>query len=165
MHTEQDEINKLREVLDYNPDTGVFRWKRRKWNRGGRIAGYVERKGYLVLHVFNKKYKAHRVAFALTYNRWPKPVCDHINRDKLDNRIVNLREATQSLNVCNSKMPKTNTSGVKGVTWIKHRKRWRAKIGFDGKHYELGRGFKTIEEAAKVVAQKRQELHGEFARD
>ena len=165
MKTEQDEINMLREYLDYNPDTGVFVYKSRKWNRGGKIAGYIDARGYTKISARKRRYAAHRVAFAFIHNRWPMPACDHINGDKLDNRIANLREATQSLNMCNSRIPKTNTSGIKGVSWIKSKKRWRAKIGFDGKCYELGRGFKTKEEAAKAVAQKRQELHGEFARD
>jgi hypothetical protein len=165
MRTEQDEINMLREHLDYNPDTGVFRWKQARGHMvKGSIAGTIANTGYRRLHVFRKQYSAHRVAFAFIHNRWPKPVCDHINGDSLDNRIFNLREATTAGNSQNCRKPKNNTSGIKGVSWHKKDKRWQAQIRVNYKPYYCG-NFKTLEEAALAVAQKRQELHGEFARD
>ena len=91
-------------------------------------------------------------------------MCDHINGDPLDNRIDNLREVTRSLNMCNSRIYKTNKVGIKGVRWHKQNKRWEVQIRFNKKMQYRGY-FKALEEAAKAVAQKRQELHGEFARD
>lgn len=111
MESEQAEINMLRELLDYNPDTGVFRWK---WARGGKggkfkgpykgaIAGSADR-GRRRLKVLRRVYAAHRVAFAFTYDRWPQPFCEHINGESLDNRIVNLRETADPIKQVNSRV-------------------------------------------------------------
>jgi hypothetical protein len=130
----------------------------------GTIAGAINTKGYKQIGLAGKRHLAHRIAFAFTYNRWPQPMCDHINGDPLDNRIDNLREVTRSLNMCNSRIYKTNKVGIKGVRWHKQNKRWEVQIRFNKKMQYRGY-FKALEEAAKAVAQKRQELHGEFARD
>lgn len=166
MGAEHDAIDMLRKIFHYNSETGEFRYK---YSRGsaskGSLAGIIDTAdGYRVIRVLGRQYAAHRVAFALTYNRWPQPLCDHINGDKLDNRIVNLREATHTDNLCNSRTPKSNKSGYKGVHWHKRDKRWRARVKLNRKEYVCGH-FKTVEEAAQAVAKKRQELHGEFARD
>jgi hypothetical protein len=88
---------------------------------------------------------------------------DHINGDSLDNRIENLREATQSLNGANSKLAKSNTSGFKGVTWRKDTKKWMAQITKNKKHYNLG-SFENIEAAATAYRIAAEKLFGEFAR-
>lgn len=87
---------------------------------------------------------------------------DHIDCDRLNNRISNLRAATQSQNGMNSKMSKNNTSGVKGVHWGADGK-WRAAIIIKHRMIALG-GFDRLEDAAAVVADAREKLHGEFAR-
>jgi hypothetical protein len=163
--TAKDDIELLRELLDYNPETGEFLWKYRMGPEAlpGTIVGFPC-DGYWRIRVFGKLYMGHRVAYALMHGRWPKPACDHINSDGLDNRAVNLREATFAQNLQNRRIFKSNKSGVKGVCWVKSMKKWRGYVGYKGKHSYCGH-FDTVEEAAKAVEKKRRELHGEFARD
>ena len=87
---------------------------------------------------------------------------DHINRDTLDNRKCNLRESTKSQNMMNSKVSKRNTSGVKGVSWIKERKRWVASLKFEGKNYHIGY-FIKIEEAIQARIDYEAKLVKEFS--
>jgi len=90
-------------------------------------------------------------------------ILDHINGNKLDNRIENLRPATSSQNNSNSVKQKRNTSGIKNVYWNKNIKKWTVIIGVDKKLKYFG-SYNSIEEAAEVAKQKRNELHKEFAR-
>ena len=89
-------------------------------------------------------------------------IIDHINGDKLDNRIENLRSATVGQNQHNRKTNTNNTSGYKGVCWDKAMKKWRARIKLEDKSIHLGY-FTNAEEADKVVRAAREELHGSFA--
>ena len=86
---------------------------------------------------------------------------DHRNGNGLDNRLCNLRPATIQENNCNRGTPKNNTSGIKGVSWNTERGKWKARITYNGKEYNLGY-FDDIKEAETVVRSKREELHGEF---
>jgi hypothetical protein len=160
-----DEIEMLRELLDYNPDTGEFRWKYRMGPEAlpGAIAGCVEGNGYWRIRVFGQPYAGHRLAFAFIHGKWPDPACDHINGDKLDNRADNLREATFAQNLQNRRTFKSNKSGVKGVCWSKTKKMWRGYVGHKSGQVYCGH-FDTVEAAAEAVEKKRRELHGEFAR-
>jgi hypothetical protein len=83
-------------------------------------------------------YFSHRIIWAWVYGEWPKQTLDHINRNRLDNRIVNLREADHGLQMRNSRILKGNTSGVKGVHWENGRNRWRASMHWDKKVVCLG---------------------------
>tara|TARA_R110002049_G_scaffold286676_1_gene468478 strand:- start:4 stop:621 length:618 start_codon:yes stop_codon:yes gene_type:complete len=112
----------------------------------------------------DKKMQAHRVAFFLHhghYPQWPNSV-DHINRDGCDNRIVNLREVTAREQSANTGLSKANTSGVKGVSFLKDKGKWRASMNIDGKKTNLGT-FLTMNEAvaARLQAEKRVLSHGE----
>lgn len=104
----------------------------------------------------------HRLAWFLHYGEWPTCQVDHINGDRHDNRISNLRLASSSENQRNRKRPKNNTSGYKGVSWIEHYQMWQATIKFDGKNKYLGR-FDTPEEASDAYNKAALRHHGEFA--
>ena len=90
---------KIENELNYDPSTGAFTWKTPKRGRRQKL-GSICTKGYLQISVDGKKYMAHRLAWYLTYNRWPTEI-DHINRVKLDNRISNLREVSHKENCLN----------------------------------------------------------------
>ena len=139
----QEEVKKL---LDYNPDTGEFIWKRREnvketWNSryAGKIAGSYNQLGYRKLAIHNKTYKLHRVVWLYVYGYWPK-LLDHINGVRDDNRIDNLREVSQSMNRHNMSLINTKSkySELRGVTFCKKVKKWKAQITRDRKCYFIG---------------------------
>jgi len=94
--------------------------------------------GYATGTIFTRQYLAHRVAWAITNGEWPKDQIDHINHDKTDNRISNLRDVTQTENQKNASVRKDNTSGVVGVNWSKQLSKWRARISVSGRNKCLG---------------------------
>jgi hypothetical protein len=155
---------RLREVLDYNAETGVFLWKVATSSRNavGSPAGAINNVGYRVICVDGKNYLAHRLAWLYVHGVWPEHEIDHINRDRADNRLINLRQATKSQNMVNGNTRSDNKSGYKGVTWHKGSQKWRAVVQKDGKQYQIGM-FTDIEEAAKAYAEFAAKLHGEFA--
>lgn len=111
--------NELRALLTYDKDTGVFR---RNTSSGGQeigsIAGTISKYGYIRIRIKNKAYFAHRLAWLYEYGVWPENEIDHINGEKSDNRLINLREASRSGNNHNKNI-KNSASGVKGVSWSK----------------------------------------------
>ncbi len=153
----------LTQVLDYNPDTGIFIWKSPLSNRVkvGDVAGQLDTHGHRMISVNGIRYGAHRLAWFYFYKVWPKDEIDHENLLKDDNRISNLREATHQQNVYNVKKRRHNTTGFKGVTFHKAANKFMAQIRADGKYIYLGL-FDTPEDAhaAYVVASK--EHHGEY---
>lgn len=145
------DVQILRAVLDYEPDTGRFFWKPRRiadlgsatgashrqlesWNDryAGKEALRDNSRGYLGGFILRRRFKAHRVAWAIHYGVWPQLQIDHINRIRSDNRIVNLREVTNSQNQLN----RDRSAG--GVTWHKQRSRWHARITHEGDRKHLG---------------------------
>ncbi len=152
----------IREQLDYDPETGNFKWK---MSRPGIIPGQSPKMkatkwGYLRITILGVTTMAHRLAWLHHYGRWPEGDIDHANRDRGDNRITNLREATRSQNLANKK---TRRNGLKGVTFHKHRGRWSARANKDGKAHHFGY-FDTEEEAHAAYCTGAVKLHGEFAR-
>lgn len=158
------DVEKLRARLRYDPDTGVFTWAFKHCGvRLGAAAGSLNPKGYVQIKFDGKNHWAHRLAWVFVYGVMPTAVLDHINGDKADNRIQNLREATPAQNAANHKMLTTNTSGFRGVTWNATDRKWMATAQHMRKRYRLGR-FRTLEEAVQaydtfVIAKR-----GEFAR-
>lgn len=147
-------------LLAYDPGTGVLTWRvdRGRLAKAGSAAGAVNSHGYLNLKVHGKNYKAHRLAWLLHTGSWPSQHIDHIDGDRANNRIDNLRECSSAENHQNlGKSPK-NTSGVTGVSVHKQTGRWQAKITLDGKQIYLGL-FETIEEAAAARAEAKQRFH------
>jgi HNH endonuclease len=132
---------KLKEVLCYAPDTGIFTWKIntcRSQTKIGDSAG-SRSNGYLEICINQRRYKAHRLAWLYTHGYFPENQIDHIDRNPANNSIKNLREVSQVCNNRNTGNPKRNTSGVKGVWFCKVTKKWAAEIKILGKKIFLGR--------------------------
>lgn len=170
------DVELIKRLLDYNPETGAFTWKERppsdfpllrlyeRWRKSfaGRPAGTVNGSGHLVIRINNQRVRAHRLAWLIMTGEQPPPEIGHRDRNPANNRWRNLREATRSQNNANSKTKSTNTSGFRGVS--RHQDgRWYAYANFEGKRHYLGL-HDTAEQAAEVAAAKRLELHQEFAR-
>lgn len=117
---------KIADLLSYDPDTGIFRWKvPGQGRRVGGIAGHFDPAGYNLVRVNYVMYRGARLAWYLSYGVWPKEV-DHINRDKHDDRLSNLREVTHAENIVNTS---TRTShGEKYIYWNKRQEKWEVKI-------------------------------------
>jgi hypothetical protein len=132
--------DRLREVLSYNEDTGLFTWisKASSHVKVGSTAGRVTSGGYVIIRIDNLPYSAHRLAWLYMNKESPPFSIDHINRVRNDNRKVNLRLATKTQNAQNRSLAQANTSGVKGVHWAADRRRWAAKIVLKGKVVHLG---------------------------
>lgn len=149
----------LRQLLRYEAETGKLFWlPRDTGTRGGRYFNtrYAGKealtgptKGYLAGSIRDKPAKAHRVAWAIHFGEWPNGMIDHINQDRADNRITNLRVVGHIENGRNAKRHRTNTSGVTGVGWVKNKCRWRAMIKVGGHNHYIGM-FLNFEDAVEA---------------
>ncbi|WP_323008519.1 HNH endonuclease [Paracoccus sp. (in: a-proteobacteria)] len=164
----------LRQLLRYEPETGKLFWRERsesmfedgahraalvcaRWNT--RYAGKAafdtrNHNGYKLGGISNRNILAHRVIWAIVHGRWPVADIDHINGNRQDNRLCNLREVSRSTNLRNARLPDANTSGRVGVSWDRSRGKWLAYIHANGRMVNLGR-FDAFEEA--VSARKAEE--------
>lgn len=151
-------LQRVRKLLDYNPETGVFTRKmtRMGWP-AGKVAGALVAQGYRLCCVDREYVLAHRLAWFYVYGVWPS-IIDHINQDKDDNSIANLREVSISENRQNVARYKNNTSGHKGVHWFKANGKWQAQIKHENKRYHLG-FFEDIEDAVSAYAAAAARLH------
>lgn len=158
----------LKDVLHYDPLTGVFTWKVSTAPRMhvGDPAGYVKRQtGYSTIRVLGGRYAAHRLAFLYMSGVTPKADVDHINGNRSDNRWDNLREVTRVENTRNRKIPSSNTSGVIGVYWGAARNRWVATISLAQKNVVVG-AFKDFADAvaARKLAEQQYGYHPNHGR-
>lgn len=153
----------VRSLLDYDPSTGVFRWRvrRNQLSEIGSIAGNVHPRGYRQIFICGHLLMAHRLAWLHFYGHLPTGHIDHIDGDKGHNAIANLRDATPAQNNWNKGLKANNKSGYRGVCFWKNR--WRAAIKIHGKKIHLG-SFGTAGEAGKAYADAARRLHGEFFR-
>lgn len=135
-----EELNLINKCMEYDRHTGLFTWKKPFSNKvkTGQVAGHMEKQGYWVVKIKGKRYKAHRVAMAISGFNIDNNQVDHINGNRADNRLCNLRLVTHSKNQQNQTIPKNNTSGVIGVYWIKSIKKWNPLIKLNGKTFNLG---------------------------
>ena len=154
--------------LFYDAANGIFIWKFNgtRGIKAGDVAGSKMSDGYIMLSVSGKKVLAHRVAWFFSYGEFPYGHIDHINRNKSDNRILNLRLASPEQNAQNRTKNSKNTSGYKGVTWHKRDKKWQAAITVKGKVLHLGYYLKVEDAYASYVkASKKYQTHSIFKQD
>lgn len=131
----------LKKVIHYNKNTGIFKWKNIKSDKikKGDVAGCKENKyGYWLIRIKGILYRSHRLAWLYVYGKFPEKDIDHINHDRTDNRIKNLRSVNRSENMKNGNVRKDNKSGTIGVCWSTSRKKWRAVIMTDKKYKHIG---------------------------
>jgi HNH endonuclease len=154
---------RLRELLHYDPATGVFTWRVTNSNRApaGHVAGSPNKRGYIAIGIAGKTYYAHRLAWLYMTGSWPEDDVDHRDLDKSNNRWSNLRPATRSQQIANTKARKTNRCGLKGV--CERRGRYMATITKNGEQYYIG-DFPSPEMAAAAYEAKAKALFGEYAR-
>lgn len=169
-------LDVLNSILVYCTDTGKFYWKEREqsmftsirmantWN--SRYANkeaftVVNAQGYKSAKIFDTNYKAHRIAWKMVYGVDPSNLIDHINGDRTDNRIANLREASYSENRINTRGVR-GSSGFKGVIWSSQSQKWIAEIKVGGKRKYLG-SFDDPCEASEVYKTAAKFMHGKFA--
>lgn len=157
-------ISELKNLLRYCPDSGELHWiSPGKGRIKKAAAGTTLHSGYIGVFVNGKRYQAHRLAWAIYYGNWPVDQIDHINGVKTDNRIVNLREATNAQNGKNLPISKRNKSGVVGVSFDAVNNKWRATIKVNFKQINLGR-FKKFEEAVAARQKAENKYFGEWVR-
>lgn len=161
-------VDEVLEKLSYDPNSGEFRWKVRIMCYGGGkkpgdIAG-TKKDGYVHLNIFGKQYRAHHLAWFVCHGQWPPEGVDvdHIDRDRSNNSISNLRLASRAENNLNSSRVKDTKSGFRGVAPA--RNKWLARIKMDGKDKHLG-VFERKEDAiaARIAAEKT--FYPEFAEE
>lgn len=149
----------LRSVLDYNQETGEFRWRARISQTGkiGMVAGCKNLDGYWFISIHKRRYYGHRLAWLHAHGEWPAGEVDHRNGVRHDNRLDNLRELTHTQNAQNvTRIAKKSKTGVLGVHIDK--KRFSSKIMVDGKSIHLG-SFNTVEEAHAAYLSAKRRLH------
>lgn len=156
-------VDTLREMLDYNPENGEFRWLQSIGrSKPGSMAG-TSSNGYLKIQIHKNSYWAHRLAWLLGHGEDPKDSeIDHINGNGSDNRLSNLRLATHAQNLQNTRRPRNNKCGHKGVAWHSRAKKWRAYIQANGRRHYLGY-FESPEDGHAAYLAAAEKLHGEFA--
>lgn len=157
--SELPSFNYVRKVLTYEPDSGLFVWRRdmkKRQVKAGDIAGHLNAKlGYVMIGFNGRPVYAHRLALFYQTGVWPTATVDHINGVRSDNRLCNLREASRLENANGFRaISKANTSGYTGVVFHKQRNRWHARTILFGKSVSLGL-HDTLEEAAKAVKKER----------
>lgn len=160
-------------MVDYNRDTGSMIWRSKdisnpdspRWNAryAGKECGTIDDKGYRrILFRFSGgapfRIRAHRLAWFIANGTLPSGEIDHINQDRADNRLANLRDVPKTINQRNGTRKSSNTSGVPGVVWHKQRGKWCAQAYVDGKHHHLGL-FEDITEA-EIAARQFRAAHG-----
>jgi len=156
MHT----LEQLQAALSYDPDTGIFTWIEPHSPRlkVGQIAGCVATVGYRYICVDQNKYLAHRLAILFTTGEWPEHDVDHVNCNRDDNRISNLRNATRTQNMLNRAGPQSNSSlGILGVSPCKNGK-FKAQLSADGRHVHISE-HETAEQAHAAYMEAKRKYH------
>ena len=158
MASEIVSAQRLREVLHYCPETGVFTWRVSTSNvKGGDVAGYKRPDGRIDIRVLDGLHKAHRLAWLYVHGAWPAGQIDHIDGCPSNNALANLRDVSPSVNQQNQRRPRShNTQGFLGVS--RNGKGWMARIVVDGKVRHLGT-FQTPESAHIAYLETKRRLH------
>lgn len=144
-------------LLSYDPETGILTWRVSLSNRVkvGDAAACKDSRGYSQVKIKGNLYRIHRIIMLMVNGVFPPSDIDHVNRNRSDNRLCNLRCVTRSENMRNAKKPSNNTSGYVGVRWNKRLSKWEARIKANGKHIYLG-CFNGIKDA--IAARKAAEI-------
>lgn len=155
---------RLRSLLSYATESGEFRWLVAVGSRtrAGALAGCRRSDGRGRIRIDGRCYLTSRLAWLYVTGSWPDRLVDHENRNKSDDRWTNLRLATPSENNANAGKRARNTSGFKGVTWVRKRRKWQAQLAVQGKNIFLGM-FEDIEVAAGAYRAAARKYFGEFA--
>lgn len=141
-------VEHLRELLRYEPETGRLVWRERDRKLSGKVAGGVDRgHGYRRVRVGGRSELAHRIIMAIVNGYWPTDEVDHINGNRDDNRLCNLRLVSRSGNMLNKSKYRNNSSGVTGVFWHRQHRKWCATVRQGKKHKHVGL-FRCIGAAA-----------------
>lgn len=150
-------------LFDYDKATGLLSWKSPNSPavRVGQRAGTLHSSGYLRVNVHGSGFSVHRLVWCMHTGEWPVEQIDHINGNKADNRVENLRLASAAQQVFNRPKTWKNASGVKGVAPCSKTKNWRAYIVVNGKQVYLG-GYRTVEAAAAARVEAEKKYQGEF---
>lgn len=152
---------RLRALLNYDPESGVFTMRvRTRYRRVGDVATKPQLNGSTI-YLEGETYKSNRLAWLYMTGGWPAGVVDHRDRNSHNDAWRNLRDVTGEQNAWNRGMHRGNTSGYTGVVYVKRRKKWAAQIRIKGKNKELG-VYATPEEAHTAYLKKAKELRGEF---
>lgn len=157
-------VETLRQLIDYDAFSGIVTIKQKRSGKG--VVGAEPSKnncGYFQLYLEGKTFSVHRLVWKLYYGEDPSGDIDHINGDRSDNRIDNLRIATRTQNNQNSKIRKDNSSGVKGVHFFTRTQKWQAYIDLNRKRISLGY-FHDLESAKKARLEAEDKYHGSYAR-
>lgn len=155
---------RARELLTYDASTGILRWRVRRGRsaKPGDVAGCVAPNGYRHIRIDGRLFQSARLVWLVVYGEDPRQQIDHINLDRLDDRLDNLRLATNSENQANQPRGRNNRSGFKGVSWFKPSKRWRAVIRANNRQIYIGL-FDDPAEAHRAYVREANHHFGEFA--
>ena len=147
-----------KELWDYDQETGLFFWVEApaRFMKAGDVAGCSDREGYVVIVKSCKQYRAHRLAWLYVHGRWPKDEINHIDGDRSNNRLTNLREGTRVQIRHTNGLNKNNTSGHTGVCWVPRLGKWRASYQ---EYHHIGL-FSTAEEAGRAYKKVTGKRHG-----
>lgn len=151
--------DRLKQVLDYDPETGFFRRIPKFVKALKKPTGHLHSSGYIKLQVDGWLYQAHQIAWLYVYGAWADSLLDHINMDKSDNRIANLRKCDHSTNKANRDVQTNSKSGIKGIFWSEPHQKYRASL--KSKHLGL---FEDIEAAKAAYNAAAIAKYGDFAR-
>ena len=154
-------LSRLHELFDYKDGNLIWKIATSPRVRVGDIAGYLNGYGYIGIGIDGSSYKAHRLIYFYHNGCLPSNI-DHIDGNKSNNKIENLRSATTSQNAMNQKISTKNSSGVKGVHWHKRDKKWVVQLKSDSKRYSFGY-FNDKKEAELVAIEETNKLHKEFS--
>lgn len=157
-------VERLREIIHYNERTGEFTniGNRSARSSDGEPAGFFRKDGYYAIGVDGVHHLGHRLAWFYVHGRWPAEMIDHINGDRGDNRLVNLREAKGWQNSANAPARSTSGTGIKGVSYDARKKKFTARVMVQSRFYNLGY-FSSKEDAAEAIAKLHKEHQGDFA--